>query len=253
MSREYWDSIADYFEAEIFDVLKNDREGLLAEKLDRYGAKEEKASDIGCGIGNFLPELSSRFKKVFAVDISPKCIDRAQEEHADLANVSYLVVDLAASDVRLPKVEFAISVNSILTPRLERRNNMFDVVCSNLHEGGHLVLVVPSLESALLADFRLIDWNIRKGMTPKSAVRSCLQIQKQTDNPRLCEGIVLVDDVETKHYLREELIVLLQKRGMKILDIEKIEYPWKTEYISPPRWMKEPLPWDWLFVARKVN
>jgi len=253
MSRDYWDSIADYFEAEIFDVLKNDRAGLLAGKLDKYGAREKRASDIGCGIGNFLPDLSTRFKKVIAVDISPKCIHRAQEEYSRLSNVSYLVTDLTKPAIRLPSVEFALCVNSLITPLMEPRNNMFDVVCGHLHEGGHLVLVVPSLESALLADFRLIDWNIRAGMTARDAVRSCLQVQKQTANPRLCEGIVLIDDVETKHYLKEELIILLQKRGMKIVEIEKIEYPWKTEYISPPRWMKEPLPWDWLFVAQKVK
>ena len=253
MDCDYWDNLAKYFEADVFNVLNNDREGLVVEKLEKYGAKGEKASDIGCGIGSYLPELCSRFKKVLAVDISSKCIARAQEEHSELPNVSFMVADLAASGVQLPKVNFTLSVNSVITPVMEDRNNMLDEICSHLQVGGHLVLVVPSLESAILADLRLIEWNLKNGMTADDAVETCLQIQKQTDNPRLCEGIVLINDVATKHYLKEELIFQLQNRGMETLEIDKIEYPWKTEYIRAPRWMKDPLPWDWLFVARKVN
>lgn len=253
MDRSYWESIADYYEAEVFDVLKNDRGGVLLNKLNRYGITGETASDIGCGIGNSLPELSSRFQEVLAVDISSKNIARAQDEYSHLPNVSYKIADLAASDVQLPKVDFSLCVNSIITPSLKHRNNMLDELCRHLQEEGHLILVVPSLESALLSDFRLIELNLRNGMTPESAVKVCIQSQKQTDNPRLNEGVVLIDDVETKHYLKEEVVVLLRTRGIEIIEIEKIEYSWKTEYISPPRWMKDPLPWDWLFVAQKVK
>lgn len=253
MDCDYWDNIADYFEADVFNVLQNDQKGILLEKLDQYGAKAKSASDIGCGIGNFLPELSSRFRDVLAVDISSKCIARAEAECSHLSNVSYMVADLAEQDVELPKVDFALSVNSVITPVMTDRNNMLDVMCSHLHEGGYLILVVPSLESVLLADFRLIEWNLKNGMSSDAAVETCLQIQKQTDNPRLCEGVVLLNDVETKHYLKEELMILLQQRGMKTIEFEKVEYPWKTEYIRAPRWMKEPLPWDWLCVAQKEN
>jgi len=253
MNCNYWDNIADYFEAEVFDVFKNDQKGIMLKKLDQYGAKGKNASDIGCGIGNFLPELSSRFKDVLAVDFSSKCIARAESECSHLSNISYMVADLAERDIQLPKVDFALSVNSVITPVMTDRNNMLDVICSHVHDDGYLILVVPSLESVLLADFRLIEWNLKNGMSAESAVETCLQIQKQTDNPRLCEGVVLMNDVETKHYLKEELIILMRKRGMKTLEIEKIEYPWKTEYIRAPRWMKEPLPWDWLCVAQKKN
>ncbi|MAG16654.1 MAG: methyltransferase type 11, partial [Phycisphaerae bacterium] len=35
------------------------------------------------------------------------------------------------------------------------------------------------------------------------------------------------------------------------VSIDKIEYDWTTEFHNPPRWLGTPLPWDWLFVARK--
>jgi hypothetical protein len=33
---------------------------------------------------------------------------------------------------------------------------------------------------------------------------------------------------------------------------QKIEYNWDTEFIKPPKWLKEPRPWDWMVVARKL-
>ena len=60
-----------------------------------------------------------------------------------------------------------------------------------------------------------------------------------------------IDGVATKHFLKEELEVLLGNRGLRTLEIEKIAYPWSTEFASPPRWMQAPFPWDWLFVAQK--
>jgi hypothetical protein len=55
----------------------------------------------------------------------------------------------------------------------------------------------------------------------------------------------------TKHYLREELILLLEQEGFNIKSIQKVEYDWKTEFVKPPRWLKEPYPWDWMCVAKK--
>jgi hypothetical protein len=102
----------------------------------------------------------------------------------------------------------------------------------------------------MLTDFRLVEMNLRNGFGPASAVRAGFQTP---DYRRLNQGIVPVDDVPTKHYLREELVALLESRLLRILNIRKIEYPWNTEFDSPPRWLKEPLPWDWLVVAQKTK
>ncbi len=253
MKRKYWDNVADTFETEIFDVYKHDREGRILKKMDRYKGEKKTAGDIGCGIGNFLPALSKRFKNVHAVDISPKCIARARKKYAHLSNVSYRILDLSKPRVRLPNVDVALCVNTILTPSLVRRNRMMNVVCRHIKYGGHLVLVVPSLESAFLAYVRLIEWNLRDGIAPQVAARANFGRRWYADNRRLHEGIVRIDNVETKHYLKEELTVLLNARGMNIQELKKIEYPWTTEYASPPCWMKDPYPWDWLVVAQKIT
>ena len=253
MRRAYWDKAADHYEAEIFDVFSHDRAGLILGQIAKYGSRTHKASDLGCGTGRFLGSLSGAFQEVLAVDISAKCIARAQAACSHLTNVSYLKMDMAAGRERLPKVDFALSVNALLTPSLLQRGRIFDAIARHLRVGSHLVLVVPALESALLTNFRLIEWNLRTGMKPSAAVRAGFPAHKAADSARLRKGIVLIDDVPTKHYLKEELTAILERRRMKIVEVHKIEYSWKTEFESPPRWMKTPYPWDWLFVAQRAR
>jgi SAM-dependent methyltransferase len=252
MNRTYWNHMADRYEAEIFSVLKHDRAELIASKLSRYGKKNSVASDIGCGIGHFLPLLSRQFRQVLALDISSRCIARARARHAHLCNVTYRTLDLATPGIRLPKADFALCVNSAIAPAIAQRNRLLDVTCRHLRTGGHLVLVVPALESTFLTDFRLIEWNLRDGMRPAHAVRAGFRALRPTHKPRAHEGVIRIDQVETKHFLKEELMILLKNRGLRTLEIEKIEYPWNSEFTSPPRWMQAPYPCDWLFVARKI-
>ena len=82
-------------------------------------------------------------------------------------------------------------------------------------------------------------------------MRGGFRAHRPTSNPRAHEGVVQIDQVETKHFLKEELEILLNNRGLRTLEVEKIEYPWTSEFTSPPRWMQAPFPWDWLFVAQK--
>ena len=251
MKREYWENVAGNYEDEIFEVFEHDREGLVLKALKKYGVADGVANDIGCGIGDFLPALSKNFRKVVALDISAKCIARARAKYAALPNVEYQTKDLSASRVHLPKAHLALSCNSVITASMKHRNAMLDLMCRHLLPKGHLVLVVPSLESALLTRFRLIEWNLKDGLSPASAVRAGFPKKKNALSPRIHEGVVNIEGVETKHFLKEELQVLMKNRGMNLLDIQKIEYHWNTEFTSPPHWMKDPCPWDWLCTAQK--
>jgi SAM-dependent methyltransferase len=251
MNRTYWNRMAARYEAEIFSVLAHDRTGLIAGKVRRYGKKTQTATDIGCGIGHFLPLLAGRFRSVLAVDLSAKNIARARTRHAHLPNVSYRTADLSAPGVRLPRADFALCVNVAISPALAPRHRLLDAAARHLRPGGYLVLVVPSLESACLTDFRLIECNLRNGLRPGAAVRAGFGANPKAGRARIQEGIVRIDGVETKHFLKEELAVLLGTRGLRTLEIGKIEYPWATEFTNAPRWMQAPYPWDWLVVARK--
>jgi len=49
--------------------------------------------EIGCGNGRMTQSIAKNFKKVYAVDISSRMIDLAQQRLADLGNVEFLVTD----------------------------------------------------------------------------------------------------------------------------------------------------------------
>ena len=166
--------------------------------------------------------------------------------------IQCLHADLSSGTIDLQQVEFCLSVNAIITPSLEDRLKIFDFIGAHIKEDGHLVLVVPSLESALFCDFRQIESNLRSGLRPSAAVNADFQTRKSLRNSDgLFEGNILIDDVPTKHYLKEELIAVLAERDLSITGFSKIEYPWSAEFISAPRWMSDPYPWDWLVIARK--
>ena len=253
MNRAYWNRMAARYEAEIFSVRKHDRAGRIAGWIRRLGGRGRDASDIGCGPGQFLPLLARRFRKVQAVDLSAGCIAKARAACTGWDNITYRTADLSAPGTRLERADFALCVNVAIMPALAPRRRLLDAVCRHLRPGGHLVLVVPALESAMLVDFRLIECNLRHGLAPAAAVRSGFGRAPEAGRARLHEGVVPIDGVPTKHYLAEELAVLLENRGLRLRELQKLEYPWSTEFAPAPRWLRAPYPWDWLAVARKMD
>ncbi|RKY08399.1 MAG: class I SAM-dependent methyltransferase [Planctomycetota bacterium] len=251
MSQSHWDKIAPCYDSEIFDVLANDSNGILLSYISRFASKKSVAGDFGCGVGKFLPTLSKQFRLVHAMDISQACLKVAQARCRCLPNIEYLRVDLSDDSARLAKVDFALSVNVAIMACRRTLAGILKKISKSLRHGGHFVLVVPSLESMLFAEFRLIQWNLKSGMTHAQATSASVEEAEGSLDLRLEEGLVDIDGVATKHYLKEELIVLLEDLRFDIEAIEKVEYDWSTEFDQPPRWMKEPYPWDWLVLSKK--
>ena len=115
--------------------------------------------------------------------------------------------------------------------------------------GGHALFVVPSVESALYVKQRLVEQRMRAGEEEKRAwlmdrrFRSVLELQR---------GVIEIEKVRTKHYLREELITTLSALHLTVQRVDKVEYLWETEVADPPRWLKRPYPWDWMALATKT-
>jgi len=251
MSQSHWDKIAPCYDSEIFDVLANDCNGTVLSHISRFASKKSVAGDFGCGVGKFLPTLSTQFRLVHAMDISGACLKVAQARYSHLPNIEYQKVDLADDSARLKKVDFALNVNVAIMACRRTLAGILKKISRSLKPGGHFVLVVPSLESMLFAEFRLIQWNLKTGMTHAQAISASVEEAEGSLDLRLEEGMVDIDGVATKHYLKEELIVLLKELRFEIEAIEKVEYDWSTEFDQPPRWMKEPYPWDWLILSKK--
>ena len=251
MSESHWDKIAPCYDSEIFDVFANDTNGRLLSHISQFASKKSIAGDFGCGVGKFLPTLSKKFRSVHAMDISGACLKVARLRCRDLANIEYLRVDLADNSAKLKRVDFALSVNVAIMACRRTLAGILKKISKSLRPGGHFVLVVPSLESMLFAKFRLIQWNLKTGMTHDQAVSASIEETECTLDLPLEYGMVDINGVATKHYLKEELIVLLEDLRFDIASIEKVEYDWSTEFDQPPRWMKEPYPWDWLVLSKK--
>lgn len=248
MDRNYWEKIAPDYNEEIFDVLQNDKKAIIRSAIKAVAAPGKTVADIGCAIGKWLPVLSPAFKKVLAVDISLKNLSIAQKRYPDLVNVEYLRADMSAGKTKLPKSDVVVCINAILTDSLKKRNTFFKNLSQIVKKGGYLVLVVPSLESWLMTRIIQKKWNIdsklfKENISGKEALQKYENIQ---------QGNADIDHVPTKHYLREELQLLLQQDGFRMEDSRKINYTWNTEFVNPPKWLKEPRPWDWMTISKRV-
>jgi len=249
MDRKYWETIAPKYETEIFDVLQNDTSGIIVAAIAAMAAPEKTIIDIGCAVGKWIPVLAPKFKMVIAADISAKNLQIAKEKYTEYNNVEYHRMDMSANDLTVIPCDTAICINAILTGTLEKRINFFQSLSLCLHTGGELVLVVPSLESKLYTNIIADRWNVDdaendKAPAPKEAIQKINNIK---------QGVTDIDNVPTKHYLKEELELLLTLEGFEVQLIEKVNYGWTTEFHKPPKWLKGPYPWDWMCTAKKKS
>lgn len=249
MDKQYWDTLAETYDSDVFSVIQNDKADVVQASIERFSCRTKTATDLGCGPGKFLPVLAESFKQVYAIDISDACLQQAKVRCSRFNNISYYRADFTAEQFSVPTSDLVLCVNSLLIPSITKRTKMFQTLAEQVNKQGHLLLVVPALESAMLSDFRLIDWNLKSGLSPASSVRCGFNNSDSTS--RLAQGIVETGDEPTKHYLKEELFVILKELNFKILSAQKVEYDWSTEFPSPPSWMQEPYPWDWLIIAQK--
>jgi 2-polyprenyl-3-methyl-5-hydroxy-6-metoxy-1,4-benzoquinol methylase len=247
MEKNYWEKIAPSYETEIFDVLKNDKSGKIVKAILSFASPKKSVIDIGCAVGKWMPVLAPVFGKVQAIDISNNNLKIAAKKYPQYTNITYERVDMSAATVKVKKYDSAICINAILTSSLKKRNLFFKHMASFIKKGGDLVLVVPSLESKLFSHIIANKYNVDDAKKDKAPTgkRAISQIRFIKD------GVTDIDDVPTKHFLKEELELLLNLAGFTVEKIEKINYKWSTEFHKPPSWLKTPQPWDWMVKAKK--
>jgi 2-polyprenyl-3-methyl-5-hydroxy-6-metoxy-1,4-benzoquinol methylase len=247
MDRKYWETIAPKYDDEIFDVLQNDTSGSIVAAIEEMAAADKTVIDIGCAVGKWIPVLAPAFKHVIAADISRKNLEIAKARYPEYDNVEYCPMDMSANDLTVMPCDVAICINAILTDSLEKRINFFQSLALCLNKGGGLVLVVPSLESKLFTNIIADRWDVAeddKAPALKEAIKKIKNIN---------QGVTDIDNVPTKHYLKEELQLLLTQEGFDVMQVKKINYPWTTEFDKPPKWLAEPYPWDWMCTAIKKS
>ena len=247
MDRKHWDNIFENYNTEIFDVLKNDKNEIIKSYINNISSSKKTVADFGCGIGKWLPTLSKQFMEVFAIDFSSSNMECCEKKYKSLKNINFLTIDMTHDWKSPHHFDVILCVNAILNEALSERTVFFNNISANLSTNGHLVLVVPSLESALFSGFVLEKCNRKKGLNTR---RSNGTISKN-EHVKFKQGVINIDKVPTKHYLKEELISTLNDIGFNITKIDKAEYSWNTEIENPPKSLKAPYPWDWVVMATK--
>jgi SAM-dependent methyltransferase len=188
--------------------------------------------------------LSDLATQVDGYDFAPGLLAVAQRASKGFGNVTCQVADLSDETLTLPTVDVGVCVNALLSPRAALRSKMLGTISRTVRPGGRLVLVVPSVESVLLGIHRNVEWHLREGWSDRAA-RAAADLTGVTP-AAVRDGVFDRGGVRTKHYLREELALLLEAFGWRVEAMEKAEYDWSTEFEEPPAWLGAPYPWDWV-------
>lgn len=252
VDENYWDRVAADYDGEIFNSFASDRTGILLRRLDEFADRSLAAADAGCGVGKYLPALAARFARVDAYDLSAKLLKQARQVARGLDTVRFFKRNFAARSARFEPVRFALCTNVLIMADQKVREAILRNLGRLVEPGGHALFLVPSIESALLAHHRMVEWNLRDGLSHESASRSSVAPAARAGRV-LADGLLPIDGVRTKHWLREEIAAQLGQSGFQILHADKIEYGWDTEFESPPEWMEDPYPWDWLITAQRED
>lgn len=253
MDINYWNKVAVNYESEIFDVYATNKGAVLQKYLKKHTNKNHSAIDFGCGVGKAFSILSPGFKNVLALDISQVCIDASAlvKKTNNYSNITLKRMDLSRKNLQLPACDFAVCVNVVMLPALEKNKAIIANIYKTLKPGGSAVFVVPSLESGIFATQRLIDWYAKDKTKPEEIPNSDF-IHIPKSKLEMVQGLIRIDKEPTKHYLHVELLSVFGSVGFQVTAIEKMEYPWSTEFQAPPAWMEAPYPWDWMIECKKA-
>jgi len=244
----HWNTIAPTYNDEIFDVFQSDRNKKLPFYFKKHANKLHHAIDFGCGNGKSFPYLSPIFGTLTAVDISQKLLNEAKKR--TFTNVQYKRMDLTKKNLQLPKADFVFCCNVAMLPEIEKTHQMFRNVERVLKPGGNAVFVLPSLDSVFFSSWQLMELYKMEGIKPDMIPNSEFAYFKAGKRD-IIQGIINIDGVPTKHFGRTELDVVFRNCGLTITKVDKVEYDWDSELTSPPEWLREPYPWDWLVECKK--
>ncbi len=252
MDVKYWNDFADQYDEFVIDAFTYGRLNTIAATIEKYASPELDIADYGCGPGKILPFLAQKFRHVYAYDFSNKLLDIAKDSCREIKNVEISQADLSKPVDDLPMADVVVTLNAIIMPDTKLRLQFMRGMASRIKPGGHLIMNVPSVESLLYSAFRETEWHRKNGHAPKKAEHKT-DISSISRPRMLAQGVLYRGSEPTKHFLREELVVLTRdEMKLDLIDIVKMEYDWATDFEDDniPDWMGEPYPWDWLVIAK---
>ncbi|MEP7347217.1 MAG: class I SAM-dependent methyltransferase [Gemmatimonadaceae bacterium] len=234
--------MSEAFDEEIFNSLKQDVRGVIRGAIEGVSSPRKRVMDLGCGVGRYLPLLSGQFGEVHATDWSPGCVRHASQVAKRLPNVRVALPKSYGGPEWTGRFGVVTAINVLFDPRERRRVALLSEIRRLLTPRGSLVLVVPSLEAIVYADA------VRRTCAPRRPSLYEFAIPASKRDP----GILLIEGVPYKHWVGEELQLVLRNAGFRPGPLARVEYKWETEVVAPPRPRELAPPWDWLVVARRA-
>ena len=230
MSRRSWNRIAKDFEVAVCDVTRSSGQQ-VAELVRRTHPNQKKTLiDAGCGIGSFTRRFGKRFGRVLAFDFAANMVRRARQRCAAVRNVAWSTMGLEDAATKRGSVGDLIACLNVITstdPKLRARQ--WESLAGLATPGGHVLVVVPSLESA-------------------RRVAKYADADNLVHNSDFKTGIVYRGEYQQKHYTRDELRDTLASEGLRSLSLKRIRYAWSDDGVDDPGLAP---PWSWVALARK--
>ncbi|MBT3345464.1 MAG: class I SAM-dependent methyltransferase [Gemmatimonadetes bacterium] len=241
----YWNQLAAGFDDQVLQISQCDIHGVIQATARRLRGRDKLAIDFGCGPGAVTRMISPYFGDTLGVDFATQLLTEARRLSEGL-DIRYERRDLRRPpDPAWPRADVGFCANVLIHESDSVRRRMADHICSSVRSGGHLVVVVPSYESALRTYQTLSRCHQRDGRSAAQA-RSTLDRQAGSEILSMTDGIINVGGTPTKHFLQDEIAQLLNDHGIEVEQIERVEFPWAEEIDHPPSWLVSPGPWDWL-------
>ncbi|MET9735165.1 class I SAM-dependent methyltransferase [Streptomyces sp. NPDC006458] len=107
-----------------------------------------RALEVGCGTGGLAVHLARVGYTVDACDFAGSAIARAREEHADVAGVRWMTLDIERDDPAPLHAEgYDLVVMRLMYPFLRERDRVVHGLGERLRDGGALVVITPVAET----------------------------------------------------------------------------------------------------------
>lgn len=240
MNERDWDRVAGSWDEHIMSSLEENTNGSIAALIGEVAASRRSILDYGCGVGRYLPLLSSRFEQVAGVDYSAQCVEQARALTHALPNVSVQTVRQFAG--RRASFEAVLLANVLLHPRPAVRARILDLALARLRPGGVLLLLLPAIESVHLSEAARLAHTRRR----RSAY------SRPTGGGSFDPGLIAIHGQATKHYSAEEIPLLLRARKLNVTQLARAEYSWSSESFDGLDRRLAARPWDWLVSATRA-
>ena len=244
MNLEYWDEALQNYDAEIVSVYDLDAEGAVSKLIHQlaHASGNDSAADMGCGVGKFTQLLAGLYRQVEACDFSLQGLQRARERCRGQRHINYHRIDLTSDPSPFNPVDLVLCVNVLMMPSLDERLRAWRTVTNQVRCDGHLLLVVPAIESILMERHCEIEDQLMEGHSCRESLEGTLPGNSTAMD--FHQGVYIIDRIRTKHYLKPELKAILADHHFSIRQMHPLRYRRNraSETLDT---------WDWLILAQR--